>query len=110
METFNWCPRVNPQGSAMLRVLTAQFGDGYQQAAADGIHNKIETWPLEFSGTGEEIKPIKDFLDARGGWEAFSWTPPLGETGAYRAPQYTLMPLGADLYNLTVTLQQVWKP
>ena len=48
VEIFNWSPRINPQGRTKFRVLSAQFGDGYGQTAADGINNKVATWPLHF--------------------------------------------------------------
>ena len=41
VEIFNWSPRINPQGRTKFRVLSAQFGDGYGQTAADGINNKV---------------------------------------------------------------------
>lgn len=109
MDTFTWCPRINPQGSITLRVLTAQFGDGYQQNAADGINSKTGSWPLEFVGSAEEIKPIADFLDVHGGWQRFLWTAPLSVAAVYLAGTYTVTPMGGDLYTLSVTLQQVAK-
>lgn len=108
--TFTWQPRVEPTGTAKYRVLTAQFGDGYQQTAADGINNKVQSWPLTFSGTASEITPIRDFLDACGGYQSFYWTPPLGTTGLYVCPSHNIKPLGGGLYELTATFNQVFHP
>lgn len=109
-ETFNWSPRVNPQGETKFRVLTAQFGDGYSQAAADGINNRTESWPLQFVGDASAITPIRAFLDRHAGHRAFFWSPPMGEQGFYRAAQYSLTAMGGGMYTLSVTLDQVFKP
>lgn len=112
MQTFEWEPLVAPVGQTSFRTLKAQFGDGYSQAAADGINAQITNWPLTFTGKRATILPIKAFLDAHGGWKSFLWTAPLDqEAGTYRTPQgYRLTPLGADLFSLEVTLEQVFHP
>lgn len=110
MKTFIWCPRVNASGSIMDRTLVAQFGDGYQQAAADGINTQIETWPISFIRRMDKMQPIIDFLDSVGQWEAFLWTSPAGKQGAYRRGEYSLIPMGAGLYSLSVTLNKVYTP
>ena len=62
------------------RVLRADFGDNYLQATPDGINPFTETWDLSFENYLEtDITTITDFLDARGGYDPFFWTPP-GET------------------------------
>jgi len=110
-EIFTWCPRVDPQGSVTHRVLSAKFGDGYEQAAADGINTAMQSWPLSFVGREAVILPIKAFLDRHGSWQSFLWTPPLGEEGSYRTDNgYQLTPRGAGAYELAVTFKQVAKP
>ncbi|MDR0259096.1 MAG: phage tail protein, partial [Comamonas sp.] len=83
-ETFTWCPRIEPQGTVSHRVLSAKFGDGYEQTAADGINTAMQSWPLSFVGRAAVIEPIKSFLDQHGSWQSFLWTPPLGAAGSYR--------------------------
>ena len=107
-ETFSWTPLVGMNGSAKYRVLSAQFGDGYQQVAADGINNKIESWPVSFTGTEDEIRPIRDFLDHHAGYQSFYWTPPLGEKGLYRSFDITITPLGGDIYTLSTVFEQAF--
>lgn len=41
VETFTWCPMVEPTVTITQRVMKAQFGDGYSQAVGDGINNKV---------------------------------------------------------------------
>ena len=81
IETFTWCPKVEPVGTVSFRNKSAKFGDGYEQRARDGINNKSESWPLTFVGGADKIMPIKKFLDAHAGADPFYWTPPLGEQG-----------------------------
>ena len=110
IETFTWSPRVNPQGRTKFRVLSAQFGDGYRQTAADGINNKVASWPLQFSGSEAQVGPIVAFLDRHQGYRAFQWQPPLGEPGYYTATDYDLTAMGGEMYSLAVTFQQVFRP
>ena len=46
------------------RILTANFGDGYEQRVRDGINSKMETYSVTFSNRRwEEIALISSFLD-----------------------------------------------
>ncbi len=59
------------------RVLAADFGDGYSQRTKDGLNSEIETLPMVWTTlTYDEAAIITDFIDDRGGSEAFSYTPP----------------------------------
>lgn len=110
-ETFTWTP-IGPgaQGEISLRTRSVQFGDGYSQAVADGINNKVGSWPLRFVGDRDKIRAIADFLDRHAGATSFYWTPPLGEQGRYKAAQYSPGPEAKGLYSLSVTFQQVFAP
>ncbi|WP_255593399.1 phage tail protein [Achromobacter sp. ES-001] len=93
-----------------FRRLTAQFGDGYRQVAGDGINNKVQSWPLTFSGGREEMEALIRFLDRHAGIASFLWTPPLGAEGYYEAPTYNINPVGGDVYSVSATFQQVFRP
>jgi len=108
--TFSWVPRVEPTGTASYRVLSAKFGDGYEQTSRDGINNKSQSWPLAFVGNAAKIGAIRDFLDARGGDQSFYWTPPLGTQGFYKCKSHTVRPLGLGNYELTATFEQSFQP
>jgi phage-related protein len=112
METLTWSGLlVDPQGTVSHRVLSAQFGDGYEQTAADGINAIQQSWPLQFTEQESLIIPIRDFLDRHGSWKPFLWTPPLGDEGTFRSDKgYQLTAHGAGLYTLTVTLIQLNRP
>ena len=96
-------------GETIDAVRTAQFGDGYSQAVADGINSTADTWPLTFSGTGAYVGAIKSFLDSLQGYRSFYWTPPLRAQGLFRCvKRSTPQPHGGDAYTLTATFQEVF--
>ena len=60
------CFDKNISRSVTPRVLTATFGDGYEQRVADGLNPKDETFNLSFtSREASEINKIAAFLDSR---------------------------------------------
>ena len=77
METFNWRESYTSEAAREPRVRGAKFGDGYEQRAVDGLNPLPQAWSLVFSRCEESIaREIDEFLQARGGWEAFFWNPP----------------------------------
>jgi phage-related protein len=110
IETFSWSPRVNPTQTVNFRVKKAQFGDGYDQVAGDGINPRSQEWELNFVGPEAYIREIKQFLDRHGGIHSFQWTPPLEDVGLYRCEQYKPSPLGGKNYSLSATFTQAFAP
>jgi phage-related protein len=108
--TFTWKHDAKPSGTKTFRVLKAQFGDGYEQTAADGINNASQSWPLSFTGRAARITPIRDFLDACAGSQSFLWTPPLGAQGYYKCPTYELKQVGTDVWQIAATFNQSFQP
>ena len=107
METLDAKPDTAPVPEIRHRTLSAKFGDGYEQAAGDGINTKVQRWPLTFSGSKAEILAIQDFLDRHGGWKRFLWTPPTQDAPiAVRAPAYSPVSQAFNVYTLSVTLEQ----
>ena len=77
MATFTWIPDFGASGAFKPRVRTTSFGDGYEQRVGDGINSNPAKWSVRFTQrTDAETNAITAFLEARGGTEAFSWTPP----------------------------------
>jgi phage-related protein len=109
-DTFKWLPIGQPAGQVSFRVRSAQFGDGYSQEVADGINNKVQSWPLQFTGSKAEMQALTDFLDAHGGYRAFYWTPPLGVQGLYKSSSYSPQPQGGPVYIVSATLEQHFAP
>jgi phage-related protein len=107
-DLFDYCPVPDPTGTVTLRVRKAQFGDGYVQSVADGIHNKVRQWPLTFRGTAAKMQAIASFIDAHAGATSFLWTPPNDTQGYFTCESYTVQAQGADVYTLTATFQEVF--
>ena len=54
--------------NSQLRVLTASFGDGYEQRVKDGINTKNDMFSITFNNrSAEEINRIAAFFDAKTG-------------------------------------------
>jgi phage-related protein len=109
-QTFTWQPDAKPTGTTTLRVLKAQFGDGYTQTAADGINNKSQSWPLTFTDDQSVVQSIAAFLDARGGWQSFYWTPPLSTQGYYKCASYQTKQVDGNIWQLSATFEQSFQP
>lgn len=68
---------AQPTGTTEFRVLTAQFGNGYNQRTPDGVNNVIETWNIQSIPTSAtDMATIVSFLSGKYGTTAFLWTPP----------------------------------
>ncbi|MGI0119683.1 phage tail protein [Zooshikella sp. RANM57] len=113
METLPDIPvSYGSSASTEFRVLEANFGDGYTQRAADGINNIRDTWSVTWENRDTaDIFTLVKFLKARGGFQAFYWTPP-GEVEprkwickAFDGPT----PAGPDTYTLEASFKEVFE-
>lgn len=74
-------PTISPDSDAAKerqgKILQAEFSDGYNQTAGDGINPYREEWQMTFSNRrNADVDTIEDFLIARNNVQAFYWTPP----------------------------------
>ena len=78
LETFPDYPlSVGSQPQARARVLEKRLGDGYTQAAADGLNAIAITFRAEFKARPiADIRTIHDFLIRHGGHTPFFFTLP----------------------------------
>ncbi len=80
-------PSINPtygaQKTSQPKVRQVQFGDGYVQRLTFGLNQDPKVWNLTFEVSEADADTIETFLDARGGSEYFTWTPP-DETTSYK--------------------------
>ena len=112
MATF---PDVSPDygasKSARPNVRIAQFGSGYSQRTTFGLNQDPKSWSLTWNYLeATDANSIEDFLEARGGVEAFEWTPP-DDTTAYKwiCREWTkAMPVGLR-FTITATFDQVFE-
>ena len=104
--------------SSTPRVLTAKFGDGYEQRAADGINVLNETYTLTFKTRPKaDIDDIVAFLDTQKNVTKFTLTLPdtnnttrSGERDVkVVAEQYDTNYEYDDFYTLNLTLRRVFE-
>jgi phage-related protein len=77
METFSFDPIDPIELAHSPKVRSIMFGDGYEQRTPIGLNHDPEMWSLVFDRKlGDDVDGVYDFLKARGGHEAFYWTPP----------------------------------
>lgn len=113
MATFTWTPEYPPTEASKPRTRKVQLGDAYEHRIRFGLNTDLKTWQLTFKArTTTEATQIRSFLEARGGVESFSWTPPLwgAPQGQYVCEEWQVT---ADAYNLntvTATFRQVAEP
>lgn len=108
MATFTWYPAPDARRSVAARVLSARFGDGYEQRIGDGINTMLAVWSLEFRGKSRtEMDEIEAFLVARAGVESFDWTDPAGVAGKYLCREWRRVELGVGRVNITADFEQV---
>lgn len=69
-------PSPGTKFAPQVKVLEAEFGDGYSQPTPDGINNIRETVELKWDGLTEcEMHSIYDFFTARKGAQPFLYKP-----------------------------------
>lgn len=109
-------PDLNSQRAYEPKILRAEFGDGYFQAAGDGIHPFKETWSLAFGNRPKsEIDAIQTLLETLNGVQSFYWTPP-GETPLTPNPKRWFQTgqiigpnkNGPDAYSISFTIERTW--
>lgn len=106
------------QRSSAHRILTAKFGDGYEQRVLDGINTKDDSFNISFNNrTAEDINLIAAFFDDRAA-KSFDFT--VTDTFTSGNLSNTTMKVVCDTYNvvylrenfhsLTCTLRRVYEP
>lgn len=110
LQQFTWLPTNSGTGEINFSVNKAGFGDGYSQSVARGINNGKQLWPLTFTYKKVDAQAIREFLDGHKGAKSFAWKPPLGMLSLWTCEQYSFTPLGADVYRINATFEQVFHP
>lgn len=100
--------RASKGHSVRFKLLEAEFGDGYEQAAIDGINNKREIWNLTWSREdGADIVTLKAFFDSLNGVDPFFWTP-VNEVvpKLWRVRGYDSKPEASNVETLSLTFKR----
>ena len=116
MELFDFPVDNATSIDVAFRALRADFGDGYSQEAGDGINTRREAWRISAAGhwtdgSGMPVKAMSEFLDRQGGFKAFQWETPLGQTKLFKCRAgYSLSHEGAGNFKLSATFEEVHAP
>jgi phage-related protein len=105
---FDPAPGMTKQSAPNVRSI--QFGSGYSQRATFGINQNPKIYNLTFRISETEADIIEAFLDARGGVESFSYTPP-GEAASSKfvCQQWTKTISFVDRAEVIATFVQVFE-
>lgn len=94
------------------RTITAQFGDGYQQSAPDGINNVVDEWNLVYENLdNSERNTLITALDSVKSSDYFTWTAPGDATQKkFKVTQdgWSEAALSGDLWTISFVLKQVF--
>ncbi|MBP0943083.1 phage tail protein [Pseudomonas alliivorans] len=110
IETFSWPTQHGDAPDISYRVRSSQFGDGYKQQVGDGLNNKLDAYPITFTGLQETVTEIMDFFDRHAGAKAFLWTTPLGQLGLFTCNNPVPVPVGGRVFKLTATFERAFHP
>lgn len=111
MATFTWTPSFEATESSTPRVRETQFGDGYEHRIRWGLNTNPKEWTLVFSNRSDtERDEIIAFLDARGGAESFTWTPPGASAGQFVCKKYQKTLSNCNNNQIQATFRQVFEP
>jgi phage-related protein len=113
MATFTWTPDYPFTETSKPRVRKAEFGDGYEQRIRFGLNTDLKTYPLTFKARDNtETAAIRAFLEARGGSESFTWTPPLwgAAAGQYVCEEWQITGDSCELSSISATFREVAEP
>ena len=105
--TFGWPVEAKLSAEHKFAVRTVKFGDGYEQRQALALRPKLQTWEVNLGGMPETLAEVRAFLDARGGVEAFYWTPPGREKLLVKVAEYKEAHQGGRVWQLSWKFEEV---
>ena len=108
---FTWC--TNLEGftqTSSFKTLSSKFGDGYEQNISVGINNKSGSWQYSRTAKKAEILEIKAFFDEHKGADSFLWDSPLDGEVRVVTGGYSPVCIGADVWSISTTFTQDFKP
>lgn len=106
LPTFTYDPSFSLDLTKTPRIERSVLGDGFVDHTPVGFRPDLRQWRLQFTALRlSEIRPIVDFLDARGAYRSFKWTPPEPDRtpGIWLCPGYSVNRPNGVTYNLSCT-------
>jgi phage-related protein len=113
MATFTYTADYGYQRETRPVTRRVQFLDGYEQRLAFGLNTLPQSYSLTFSNRDNtEADAIEAFLVARGGTEAFDWTPPQGGSAIKVVcdEPWERIPVAYNLNTINCRFRQVFEP
>lgn len=111
METFTpaKAPSQDSGKKVNARIKRSDFGDGYSQRAGDGLNSIKRNYNFNWNAIGvAAAQAIEDFLEARGGHEAFLYTPPReADPRKFICTEWARGYSGGDADSITATFEEV---
>ena len=99
----------NVQRQTKVRLLTATFGDGYEQRVRHGINPKEETFSITFNNrSSDEITVLAAFLDNKSGGNFDIVIN--GDTIKVAAEEYSIDYGQTSFNSLSTQLKRVYEP
>lgn len=110
MATFTAKPSYSSRLKVKPRVLTAKFGEGYEQSVSDGINDSPRHFELQFNVLTESVgNSIEDFFkDNATAITPFDWTPPTGAAGRFKCNEHTRTYSSGFSSNINCTFFEVF--
>lgn len=110
-DTFIWATQVSPTATDTINLYTAQFGDGYEQVAVNGINSVKEEWDLTWTGKKKDVADIRAFLHTHA-HQSFWWSNPWGEKKLYRVKPDSIKPtfISGKVVSVAFTFKQAFAP
>lgn len=110
VETYKWPVQLGAGAIEYSQsIRSAQFGDGYEQVADNGINSTAIQVPMMFTGHVATVDTIRDFL-LEHTVKAFIITPPGEYKGLYRvvANSINKQQLSSNVAELTFTIKRAY--
>lgn len=110
MTTLTYLPTYGAAGDLEPRVFKSQFGEGYQQRTADGLHPLARKWNVEFADRNlTDANAIDAFFAAANGVLSFTWTPPSGVVGQWLCPKWNRVAAGYNNWTISAAFEEVFE-
>lgn len=106
-DDFSFVPTITSKGGSETKVLTANFGDGYNQRVADGLNSVGTTYELEWILNTTDAATMKSLFESKGGYDYILWTPNRGVTQyKWLCTKWDWDYAGPELERLTATFKR----
>ncbi|MCE0845970.1 phage tail protein [Buttiauxella sp. A2-C1_F] len=110
VETYKWHSQLGAGPIEYSQtVRAAQFGDGYEQVAENGINSTAIQVPMKHVGAETEVNELRTFLLSHV-VKAFIITPPGEERGLYRVVANSVRKnvISSKFAELTFTIKRAY--